>query len=367
MEYDPINYLSDENPRTTIYFPYWPLEDSTDVEHSRIENDFGTHWYILAPENIVPPGLKKIPSNFEYRPRPISDFSVLIDAIELGEKFSNLKAEDLYDEDGYIQRNKEKVDAIVSFVKRNGLPFCDNVLKEMPKAESERLRSLDLETFMNETGAWYPQSGCKTIDIIAATNYLYTLWTLWARLQDIRDDSRWQEERKNVFKMLNGYISQSGCDVSINGIKPFHKTAITHTIQFNEVVGKYRDYYKSNNLFSILLEQLCSFFADYDASKYATLKRCKNEECSRQFIPVNGQKYCPICRKLGKNDLSTARSRKYRALNPEKSEENKINFSIKRKYKDVETGKMSQDEFDVWEESYLEKKGRSRKNTAPGD
>lgn len=286
-------YFNDALPRKTVYWKCTQVEGSTHI--MQIQTNSGLHWYITG--NAISFSLK-----------PISDFTLLGELLELGKSIENLSQAETDYNDSIILSNNELVEKVSKFIERNGFPYLAEELTVMPSYESERLKQLSVQDFLTDGEAWQPTYGTPFWGIILAAKALYQIWSSCNRIQNLSDKD---PSRESLINEMNLILSHAGWIVQKNGIDVIHIPQLAHLLRFSEAKGQYLDYYESDNLFCILFDQLYSFIADCDNGKYHRIKECP--ECNRKFIPNGKQMYCRDCKGIVATRKSTERSRRHRA------------------------------------------------------
>lgn len=316
MSNNPGQLLNDLLPRKTVYWRGGA--PASDVEKKQIKTDMGLNWYIVGH------------LNGNGTPAPISDFSLLVEIIRIGELFSDftLGSED---EDLYFSNHMEGIAAIIDFVERNGFPVLAAELARQPLCEVERERKiieLSSQAWLDATDLWKPIYGCSMIETIVAARSLYNIWSAWVQIQEKADKD---PTRAPLNERLNQQLSHAGLTVQVGGTMLFHKPQLTHVIRFNQQAKKYTDYYESSNLFCILFDQLYSFIADYDGGIYPKVRECLH--CGKVFSPKRNQKYCSLCGIEIASRKNTERNKRWRENHPEEYRLSKERYVENRRNK----------------------------------
>ena len=300
MSCNPNQWLNDLLPRKIVY--WHGGAPVSNVEKKQVKTETGLNWYIVGD------------LNGNGIPVPISDFSLLVDVLRIGELFSDFTF-GIEDESLYFSNNIEGIAAIVNFVARNGFPILAEELTKEPRYELEReckLLEISHQSWLDTIDLWKPMEGCSLIETIVAARSLYNIWSTWMQIQEKADKD---PTRDPLIEQLNQQLSHAGWTIQVAGSRLFHKPQLTHVICFNEQTNKYVDRYESTNLFSILFDQLYSFIADYDDGIYPRVKDCIH--CGNAFLPKRNQKYCSSCGVEIASRKNTERNKRWREKHPE--------------------------------------------------
>ena len=320
MDKGSMQWLEDLLPRKTIYWRGGaPVSN---VEKRHIKLDIGSRWYIVGSiEQCNDLGQIKSPV-------PISDFSLLIEMLRIGELFSDFNLF-VTNEENYIASHGEQINAIICFVEKYGFPNAAEELTKMPLFEIERKQTMlsqSKQLWLNATDLWQPRDGCSLIETIAAASSLFKIWSIWVQIQE---KAAQDPSRNMLIETLNQQLSLAGWTVQIAETPLFYKPQLTHIIRYNPGTKKYNDYYESSNLFCILFDQLYSFIADYYEGAYPKAKECP--QCGKGFFPKRNQKYCVDCRDLVASRKAVERNRRWREKHPEADKRNQEQYIENRR------------------------------------
>lgn len=287
MNYDSLDILLLDGiePRKTVYWTGIVRPNAVEIKDIDTEN--GRLKYAIAI------------GAFTDDRKPITDFRLLYEVLKIGKHFSEQYQIKQYD-------SSANSEIISSFIQKNGFPFLSPELREMPKQETIRQKSLSNQEFLFETDSWSPHDGCLLLSFILSAMYLFFVWNAWREVIFCSSI----DEYANKQKLLQQCIEHGNWSYSIKQIDVMYKPSLTHTLKFDPICKRYIDRYESANLLCIVTDQLYSFIADYESGKYSCIKECPI--CGRAIRISRNQKYCTTCADEVRTQKTTVRSRKYR-------------------------------------------------------